>query len=44
MGITDFGKQLRPREHSTVDHVERIQSLFSGFKLPQEMVYCRFLS
>ena len=38
MGITDFGKQLRPREHRAVDHVERIQSLFEAAKkLPQEM-------
>ena len=30
MGITDFGKQLRPKPYRTVNHVERIQSLFEA--------------
>ena len=29
MGITDYGKQLRPREQRSIDHLEKIQSLLS---------------
>ena len=28
MSITDFGRQLRPREHKSVNHLEKIQELF----------------
>ena len=27
MSITDFGRQLRPREYNSVNHLEKIQSL-----------------
>tara|TARA_B100000424_G_C22924242_1_gene491699 strand:+ start:37 stop:1797 length:1761 start_codon:yes stop_codon:yes gene_type:complete len=30
MGITDYGKQLRPREQKTVDHVGRVRSLLEA--------------
>ena len=30
MGITDFGKQLRPKPYRAVNHVEKIQSLFEA--------------
>ena len=29
MSITDFGRQLRPREYKSVNHLEKIQSLLS---------------
>ena len=30
MGITDYGKQLRPREQKTVDHVKKVCSLLEA--------------
>ena len=37
MGITDYGKQLRPREQRSVNHIEKIKSLYeAASKLPQE--------
>ena len=30
MRITDYGKQLRPREQKTVDHVEKVRSLLEA--------------
>ena len=31
MSITDFGRQLRPREHKSVNHVDRLQNfLYEG--------------
>ena len=38
MSITDFGRQLRPREYKSVNHLEKIQELFLTEMKPDEMV------
>ena len=37
MSITDFGRQLRPREHKSVNHLEKIQELFLVEMKPKEL-------
>ena len=40
MGITDYGKQLRPREQRSIDYLEKVRNAFLYEKMmhPDELV------
>ena len=41
MSITDFGRQLRPREYKSVNHVDRLQNFLSEGKISARDIFTK---